>query len=128
MENEAWIKIQLHGNLKLKNLMAIYTLNLRTNLEHFPKSSLYILYIISNLEKSGVQGFKWCTNQSWNEEVMAIGRQLHQVGGSFRNDFEIQHMNSKSTLKWHQFRIHPLPRWCFTSSTLVIASRALHPP
>ena len=34
----------------------------------------------------------------------------------FRNStygFEIQLMNSKSTSKWHQFRIHPLPLWCF---------------
>ena len=49
----------------------------------------------------------------------------------FRNstyDFEIQLMNSKSNSKWHQFRIHPLPLWCFASSTSGIASRALHPP
>ena len=77
------------------------------------KSILYILYIVSKLGKSEVQRFKRCVNQSWNEEVIAIWRQLHQVGGSFRNstyDFEIQLMNSKSTSKWHQFRIHPLPR------------------
>ena len=126
--NEAWSKIQLCGNLELKNLIVIYTLTLRTNLEHFPESILYILYIISKLGKSEVQSFKWYTNQRWNEEVMAIWRQLHKAEGSFRNDFETQLMNSKSTSKWHQFQIHPLPLWCFTSFTLEIASRALHPP
>ena len=44
MENEAWSKIQLDGNLELKNLMVFYTLNLKTNLEHLLESILYILY------------------------------------------------------------------------------------
>ena len=118
MGNEAWSKIQLHENLELKNMMAIYTLNLRTNLEHFLESILYILFIFSKLGKLKVQYFKQCTNQSWNEEVKVIWRKLHKVKGSFRNDLEIQLMNSKSILKWHQFRIHPLPLWCFASSTL----------
>ena len=63
-----------HGNLELKNLVVIYTLNLRINLEYLPESILYILYIILNLGKSKVQRFKWCANWSWNEEVMTIGR------------------------------------------------------
>ena len=92
------------------------------------KSILYILYIVSKLGKSEVQRFKRCVNQSWNEEVIAIWRQLHQARGSFRNDLEIQLMNSKSNLKWPQFWIHPLPLWCFTSSILGIASKALNPP
>ena len=79
MGNEAWSKIQLHGNLELQNLMALYTLTLRTNLEHFMDSIVYIIYIILNLGKSGVQRFKQCANRSWNKEVMAIGRQPHQV-------------------------------------------------
>ena len=128
MGNEAWSKIQLHGNLKLKNLMVMYALTLRTNLDHFSESILYIPYIILNQRKLGVQRFKQCANRSWNKEVMTIWKQLHKVEGSFQNDFEIQLMNSKSTSKWHQFRIHPLPLLCFTSSTLGIASRALHPP
>ena len=122
MGNEAWSKIKPHGNLELKNLMALYTLNLRTHLERILEPIIYILYIVSKLGKSGVERFKWCVNRSWNEEVMAIWRQLHQAGGSFRNDFEIQLMNSKSTSKWHQFRIHPLPLWCSTSSISGIAS------
>ena len=131
MGNEAWSKIQLHGNSKLKNQMAIYTLTLRKILEHFLDSILYIIYIISKIRKVGVQHFKWCANWSWNEEVMVILRKLHHVEGSFRHssyEFEIQLMNSKSTSKWHQFWIHPLPLWCFTSSTSRIASRALHMP
>ena len=120
-------KIRKHGkwgmkqDLALKNLMALYILTLRINLDHFSESIVYIIYIVLKLEKSKVQFFKWCANQSWNEEVMVIWRPLHQAGGSFQNDFEIQLMNSKSTLKWHQFRIHPLPLWCFVSSTSGIA-------
>ena len=64
MGNEAWSKTQLHGNLELKNLMALYNLNLRTNLEHFLESIVYILYIVLNLGKSGVQCSKRCANQS----------------------------------------------------------------
>ena len=135
MGNEAWSKIQLHGNLELKNLMALYILTLRTNLEDFLESIVYIIYIFSKLRKSEVQRFKRFANQSWNEEVITIWRQCTKLEGHFemiskfnlwfRNstyDFEIQLMNSKSTSKWHQFRIHPLPFWCFTSSTSGIAS------
>ena len=89
---------------------------------------IYTLYIVSKLGKSGVQLFKRFANRSWNEEVMTIWKQLHKVEGSFRNHSEIQLMNSKSTSKWHQFRIHPLPLWCSASSTSGIASKALHPP
>ena len=83
---------------RTQNLVIAYTLNLRTNLEHFIESILYIIYIILKLGKSEVQNFKHYANWSWNEEVMAIWRQLHQVGGSFRNDFEIQLMISKFNL------------------------------
>ena len=108
--------------IRTQKFDGIYTLTLRTNLEYFLKTIIYILYIVSKHRKSGVQRFKRFANRSWNEEVMNIWRQLHQVGGSFRNDFKIQLMNSKSTSKWHQFRIHPLPLWCSASSTPVIAS------
>ena len=128
MRNEAWSKIHLHGNLELKNLMTLYTLTSRTNLEHFMESIVYILYIVLKLGKSRVQRFKYCTNRSWNEEVMVIWRQQHKAKGSFWNDFEIQLMNSKSTSKWHQFQIHPLLLSCFAFSTLGIASKALHQP
>ena len=53
MGNEAWSKIQLHGNLELKNLMVIYALILRTNLEHFLESIIYIHYI--SFRSSGSQ-------------------------------------------------------------------------
>ena len=74
--------------------------DLRTNSEYFLESILYILDIILNLRKSKVQLFKQCADQSWNEEVMAIWKQLHKAKWSFRNDLEIQLMNSKSNLKW----------------------------
>ena len=99
---------------RTQNLVVTYTLNLRTNLEHILNLILGIIYIISKLKKSGAQCFKWCANQSWNEKVMTIWRQLRKVERAFRNDFEIQLMNSK----WPQFWIHhshfdvspPLPR------------------
>ena len=58
----------------------------KAHLEHFLESIIYI-YIISKLRKSGVQFIKWCANQSWNEEVMAIWRQLRQVEKEFRITF-----------------------------------------
>ena len=59
----------------------------KTNLEDFLKSIVYILYIISNLRKLGVQCFKRCANRIWNEEVIAIWRQLHQAENEFRITF-----------------------------------------
>ena len=56
----------------------------RTHFEQFLEFILYILYVIFNLRKSGVQRFKRCANQSWNEEVMAIGRKSHQAKRQFR--------------------------------------------
>ena len=113
---------------RTQNLVATYTLTLRKNFENFPESILDILYIISKLMKLRVQRFKQCANQSWNEEVMVIWGKLRKAEGAFRNHFEIQLMNSKSTSKWPQFQIHTLPLWCFASSTSRIASRVLHPP
>ena len=77
---------------RTQNLVATYILTLMTNLEHFLKSILDMTYMILKLENLGVQQFKWCPNQSWNEEVMAIWRQLHKVKGPFWNptyEFEI---------------------------------------
>ena len=59
----------------------------KTNLEHFLESIVYILYIVSKLEKSRVQRFKQCANWSWNEEAMVIWRQLQQAENEFRNPF-----------------------------------------
>ena len=127
MENEAWNKIhQVAWKFRTQNLVATYS-HFEANLEHFLKSILGILYIVSKLGKSGVQHFKWCANQRWNEEVITIWRQPWKTERPFRNstcEFKIQLMN----LKWPQLRIHPLSLWCFTSSTLGIASRALHLP
>ena len=58
MRNEAWSKIQLHGNLELKNLMVLYILTLRINLDQFLEFIIYILYIVSKLGKLGLQRFK----------------------------------------------------------------------
>ena len=84
---------------------------------------IHTIYI-SNLRKSGVQCFKRCANRSWNEEVMAIWSQLHKIEEPFWNEtyeFKIQLMNSKSNSKWPQFRIHTLPHWYFTFSTLRVS-------
>ena len=59
----------------------------KKNLKHFLESIVYILYIVSKLRKSGVQRFKQCAKQSWNEEVLAIWRRLHQVENEFRITF-----------------------------------------
>ena len=44
----------------------------KENLEHLLETIVYMLYIILNLGKSGVQHFKQCAIWSLNEEVMAI--------------------------------------------------------
>ena len=49
---------------RTQNLVIAYTLTLRTNLEHFKESILYIIYIILKLGKSGVQNFKHYANWS----------------------------------------------------------------
>ena len=71
----------------------------RTNLEHFLESIVYMLYIVLKLRKLKVQRFKQCANQSWNEEVMVIWRQLHQSRGSFRKLAKLRKMNFVSLAK-----------------------------
>ena len=90
--------------------MTLYTLTLRTNLEHFLKSIIYILYIVSKLGKSGVQRFKQCTNWSWNEEVIAVWRQLRKVERIELRKFH-RVFRSCETPLWHTSAIsllHPL--------------------
>ena len=53
-------------------------------LEHFLKSNLYMLYVVSKIRKSTIQCFKRFTNRSWNEEVRAIGSRSLQAEGQFR--------------------------------------------
>ena len=87
-------------------------------LEHFLKSNLCMLYVISKLRKSIIQCFKRCAIRSWNEGVTAIasrslqakGRILHgcEITLLLRNDFAaILHSATKFLLKfldicnWH---------------------------
>ena len=57
--------------------------NCWTHFEYFMESILCILYFISKLRKLGVQRFKRFVNWSWNKEVMAVWRQLHQAVRNF---------------------------------------------
>ena len=59
--------------------------NCWTHFKYFLDFNSCILYVISNLRKSWVQLFKRCTNWSWNEEVMVVWRQPHQVVRKFRS-------------------------------------------
>ena len=62
----------------------------QTLLEHFLKSNLYMLYVVSNLRKPKIQCFKRYTIRSWNEGVTSIaswslqaeGRILHSAAKS----------------------------------------------
>ena len=47
--------------------------------EHFLELKLFIIYLISNIGKSGVQHFKRCANWSWNEEIMAVWRRTRKA-------------------------------------------------
>ena len=91
MGNEAWSKIQLHGNLELKNLMTVYTLNLRINLEYFSKSILYMLYIVSKLRKSGAQRFKCVQIGAEMKKLWPFKNNYAKLKGHFE-------MNSKFNL------------------------------
>ena len=86
-----------------QNLVATCTLNLKSNLEYFPKSILYILYNISNIGKSGVQCFKQFTNWSKNKEVTTIWRQWTKLEGHFEmiSKFNLWFRNST-----YEFEIH----------------------
>ena len=59
--------------------------NCWTHLEQFLESTSCILYVVLKLSKSGIQLFKWCVNQSWNEEVIAIGSQSHHTESWFHS-------------------------------------------
>ena len=93
--------------------------NCKTNLKHFLESIICILYIFSKLGKSGVQRFKWCANRSWNEEVMVIWRQLHQVENEFRNLFLVLRNFCKPIYPLQNWRI-PQPLFSIAKSSCVI--------
>ena len=112
---------------RTQNLIVIYSLTLRTNLEHFSESILYIHIFFKawevkspTLQTMCKSKLKWrsyghlnTTVQSWK----TISKLFRNSTYEFKIQFEIT-----------QFRSHPLPLWCFASSTLGIVSRALHPP
>ena len=79
--------------------------NCWTHLEHFLECISCILYVVSNLGKSGVQRFKWSMNWSWNEEVMAVWRQPCKAERQFRIRAPISQVVS-------QLRSHPLAHEC----------------
>ena len=70
--------------------------NCWTHLEHFLESISCILYVVLKLGKLEIQHFKWCMNQSWNEEVRAIGSQSHQAKGQFHKLRNHTRMAAKS--------------------------------
>ena len=54
-------------------------------LEHFLKSNLCMLYVVSKLRKSEIQCFKWYAIRSWNEWVTAVGSQTPQAESQLRS-------------------------------------------
>ena len=109
MRNEAWSKIQFHGNLELKNLMALYTLTLRKILEHF-MDPLYTYYI--SFRSSGSQE----SNASNGLQIEAEMNKLWPFENNctkLEGHFEIQLMNLKSNL-WIQNPIRNYPNFEFT--------------
>ena len=86
-EKEIHHEAILHGDAKSSHAMRnSEDSSCKENLEHFLESIIYILYIISNLRKSGVQHFKRCAILRWNEEVMANWRQLRKAEKEFHID------------------------------------------
>ena len=58
-------------------------------LEHFLKSNLCMLYVVSKLRKSKIQCFKWCTIWSWIEGVIAIASRSLQAEGRILHSCEM---------------------------------------
>ena len=113
---------------RTQNMIVTYTLLLRTNLEHFLESILYIPYIISKFGKSGVQNFKWCANRSLKWRSYGHFKTTTQSWRPFWNDFEIQFLNSKSNL-WIRNPIQNYPNFEFTHchfDVLPLLPRELH--
>ena len=104
-----WGMKQIHQavwKFRTQNLVASCTLTLKWNLEHFMKSILGKLYIISNLWKSWIQHFKQYTNQRWNVKVMCIWSKL------VREEFRVRNLLCISNLAlW--FRIGPSSTYDF---------------
>ena len=88
----------------------------KTNLEHFLESIIYILYIFSKLGKSEVQRLKRCANRSWNEEVMAIWRQLHRVENEFRNSQSQMWKFRTNQIQIRNFHTSQIQMWNFHNS------------
>ena len=68
-------------------------------LEHFLKSNLYMLYVVSKIRKSTIQCFKRCAICIWNEGVTAIASRSLQAKGRFLHGCEIN-------LLLREFRSH----------------------
>ena len=79
--------------------------NCWTYFKYFLESISFILYVVLKLGKSRIQRFKWCENWSWNEGVIAIGSQSHQVEGQFRS-CEISLWLRNEDLQLAKFRSH----------------------
>ena len=68
-------------------------------LEHFLKSNLCMLYVVSKLRNSKILCFKRCAIRSWNEGVIAIASWSLQAEGRFLHICEI-------SLLLREFRSH----------------------
>ena len=112
-------------NARRKNRERKENSSCRTHFEHFLESILYILYIFSKLRKSRVQRFKRCVNQSLNEEVMAIGRQSHQVEGQFRKlrNHKVQAAKSTFSCEMDTFRLQNFCRSCYKLRNPLVCSQ-----
>ena len=76
-----------------------------TTVGHISSTSWIPFLFFSNIGKLEVQRFKRCANRSWNEEVMAVWRQLHQAVRKFCSC----EMRCKTHL-WHASAIsQPMP-------------------
>ena len=83
-------------------------------LKHFPESIWCMLYVVLKLGKSAIQCFKRFVNQSWNEEVRAIGNRSLQAKGQFRRAAKSTfgcEMISQPSCSSAKFRSHFVRLW-----------------
>ena len=91
-------------------------------LEHLVESIPSIIYVVSKLGKSAIQHFKQCMNQSWNEEVIAIGSQSQQAEDQFR-----RLQNQPLATKWRLSACEISQPILHACEILLSASRYLRP-
>ena len=129
LEKEIHHEAISHGNAKSSHAMRNSKGNsCRENLEHFLESFVYILYIISKLEKSGVQCFKQYANRSSTKKLWPFEDNCAKLKGishhlSLMQKFSHWHSLMRKFLHW----LSPMRKFLHSLSLMWKFSHCLSP-